>query len=81
MMGQIERIFSEPQPTMNITLVGYAPADNPEVAFAIVVPWAYQGHSGHTMSKDIGSAVLDEYFKLKEERAKEAKVENSMTSS
>ena len=28
--------------------------DNPEVAFAIVVPWAYQGHSGHTMTKDIG---------------------------
>ncbi len=69
--------FSEPQPTMNITLVGYAPADNPEVAFAIVVPWAYQGHSGHTMNKEIGSAVLDEYFKLKEERAKEAIDENS----
>lgn len=70
--------YSKPQDTMNITLVGYAPADNPEVAFAIVVPWAYQGHSGHTMNKDIGSAVLDEYFKLKQERAKEAKkVENS----
>ena len=37
--------YSEPQPTMNSTLVGYAPADNPEVAFAIVVPWAYQGDS------------------------------------
>lgn len=69
--------YSEPQPTMNITLVGYAPADNPEVAFAIVVPWAYQGHSGHTMNKDIGSAVLDEYFKLKQERTKAGTVENS----
>lgn len=63
--------FSTPQATMNITLVGYAPADNPEVAFAVVVPWAYQGSSGHTMNKDIGSAILDEYFKLKKERAKQ----------
>ena len=69
--------YSEPQPTMNITLVGYAPADNPEVAFAIVVPWAYQGHSGHTMTKDIASAVLDEFFNLKKERAKEVKVDYS----
>ncbi len=75
--GPDRKNFSEPQPTMNITLVGYAPADNPEVAFAIVVPWAYQGHSGHTMNKEIGSAVLDEYFKLKEERAKEAIDESS----
>ena len=29
------------------------------------------------MNKEIGSAVLDEYFKLKEERAKEAIDENS----
>ena len=69
--------YSQPQPTMNITLVGFSPADNPEVAFAIVVPWAYQGSTGHTMNKDIGAAVLDEYFKLKRERAKETKVENS----
>ena len=72
--------YSEPQPTMNITLVGYAPADNPEVAFAIVVPWAYQGRSGHNMNKEIGAAVLDEYFKLKKERAKEVKQETSTNS-
>jgi penicillin-binding protein A len=71
--------YSEPQPTMNITLVGYAPADNPEVAFAIVVPWAYQRHAGHNMNKEIGAAVLDEYFTLKKERAKEAKIETSTT--
>jgi penicillin-binding protein A len=34
---------SEPVPTMNLSLVGYAPYDNPELAFAVVVPWAYQG--------------------------------------
>ena len=63
---------------MNITLVGYAPADNPEIAFAVVVPWAYQGQTGHIMNREIGAALLDEYFKLKKERAKQVnKVGNS----
>ena len=31
---------------MNLSLVSYAPSDNPEVAMAVVVPWAYQGNSG-----------------------------------
>ena len=60
--------YNEPQATMNITLVGYAPAENPEVAFAVVVPWAYQGHSGHSMSKEIGAEIMDAYFDLKKER-------------
>ena len=31
------------------------------------------------MNKEIGAAVLDEYFELKKERAKEAKIETSTT--
>ncbi|MGE7764509.1 peptidoglycan D,D-transpeptidase FtsI family protein [Peribacillus sp. NPDC096540] len=69
--------YSEPQDTMNITLVGYAPAKNPEVAFAVVVPWAYQGHTGHSMSKDIGVEIMDTYFKLKKERAKKGNTEET----
>ena len=69
--------YDEPQATMNVTLVGYSPAKDPEVAFAIVVPWAYQGHSGHSMNKEIGQEILDVYYELKEERAKEAKSEIS----
>jgi penicillin-binding protein A len=66
--------YEELQATYNISLVGYAPAENPEVAFAIVVPWAYQG-SGHVMTKDIGEQVLDVYFDLKQNRAKEGNTE------
>ncbi|MCK1982153.1 MULTISPECIES: peptidoglycan D,D-transpeptidase FtsI family protein [Peribacillus] len=69
--------YSEPQDTMNITLVGYAPAKNPEVAFAVVVPWAYQGHTGHSMSKEIGEEIMDTYFELKKERAKKENTETS----
>lgn len=54
--------------TMNITLVGYAPYDNPEVAMSVVVPWAHKRGAGHDMSKDIGRKVMDKYFELKEKR-------------
>ncbi|MEK4028803.1 MULTISPECIES: penicillin-binding protein 2 [Bacillaceae] len=58
--------------TWNINLVGYAPYDKPEVAFAVVVPWAYQsGGSSSSINYIIGRKVLDKYFELKEQKAKE----------
>ena len=56
-------------PTYNLTLVGYAPYDNPEVSFAVVVPWATQGNSDGINNR-IGRRILDTYFELKAERAK-----------
>lgn len=70
--GPDRKKYKEPVPTSNLTLVGYAPYNNPEVAFATVVPWAYQGKPGHSMNKAIAEQVMDTYFKLKEERAKKA---------
>lgn len=54
---------------INSTLVGYAPFDNPEVAFAVVIPYAYYGNSSHNMNLQVGGAILDKYFELKEQRA------------
>lgn len=54
-------------PTTNLTLVGYAPHNNPEVAMAVVVPWAYQG-GGDDINKRIGKQALRAYFNLKEKR-------------
>lgn len=54
---------------VNSTLVGYAPFDNPEVAFAVVIPYAYYGNTSHTMNLKVGAAILDKYFELKEKRA------------
>ncbi|WP_084374925.1 peptidoglycan D,D-transpeptidase FtsI family protein [Neobacillus soli] len=51
-------------PVMNLSLVGFAPYDNPEVAIAVVVPWAYQG-SGPSINNKIGRRVMDAYFDLK----------------
>ncbi|MGH0601755.1 penicillin-binding transpeptidase domain-containing protein, partial [Bacillus mycoides] len=50
----------------NITLVGYAPYDNPEVAFSVVVPWVHDDKSG--INSLIGKDILDAYFDLKNQR-------------
>jgi penicillin-binding protein A len=44
--------------SVNSTLVGYAPYENPEIAFVVIVPYAESG----AVSKFIGSRVLDAYF-------------------
>jgi penicillin-binding protein A len=54
-----------PPEVMNLSLVSYAPSDNPEVAMAVLVPWAYQGNSGPATANVIGRRVLDTYFNLK----------------
>ncbi|KYD33738.1 MULTISPECIES: peptidoglycan D,D-transpeptidase FtsI family protein [Geobacillus] len=54
-------------PTYNLTLVGYAPYNDPEVSFAVVVPWATQGESDGINDR-IGRRILDAYFELKAKR-------------
>ncbi|WP_051186059.1 peptidoglycan D,D-transpeptidase FtsI family protein [Neobacillus bataviensis] len=54
---------------MNLSLVSFAPFDNPEVAMAVVVPWAYQGNTGPSVNMTIGKRVLDAYFDLKKSRS------------
>ncbi|MFD2444130.1 peptidoglycan D,D-transpeptidase FtsI family protein [Bacillus sp. CGMCC 1.16607] len=53
------------EPTFNLTLVGYAPFDNPEVAFSIVVP--YVKSDEHPINKLIGQDIIKAYFELKEQ--------------
>ncbi len=52
------------------TLVGYAPFNNPEVAFAIIVPNVKLERNGgrQGMAQEIASKALDAYFELKEVR-------------
>ncbi|WHY80167.1 penicillin-binding protein 2 [Neobacillus sp. WH10] len=53
---------------MNLSLVSFAPYENPEVAMAVLVPWAYQGNTGPSINMTIGKRVLDAYFDLKKSR-------------
>ncbi|WP_374120529.1 peptidoglycan D,D-transpeptidase FtsI family protein [Neobacillus sp. PS3-40] len=57
-----------PPEVMNLSLVSFAPYDHPEVAMAVLVPWAYQGSTGVSTNDLIGRKVLDAYFDLKKER-------------
>lgn len=56
------------QETNNLTLVGYAPYDEPEVAFAIVVPRSGTGNDHNGIHHNIGNQLIDTYFEMKEER-------------
>ncbi|KAB2338979.1 penicillin-binding protein 2 [Cytobacillus depressus] len=63
-----KKFGKEPPEVINLTLVGYAPAENPEIAMAVLVPWAYQGGKGHSANLTIGQRVMDTYFELKKQR-------------
>ncbi|MFC3039071.1 peptidoglycan D,D-transpeptidase FtsI family protein [Virgibacillus xinjiangensis] len=58
--------------TENLSLVGYAPYDEPEVAFAVVVPKTGDTSNQHPINHMIGERILDTYFDLKEKRDEEA---------
>jgi cell division protein FtsI/penicillin-binding protein 2 len=48
---------------VNKTLIGYAPYDNPEVAFAVVVPKIREGYT----NLEIAEGAMDAYFDKKKE--------------
>ncbi|PEJ56942.1 penicillin-binding protein [Bacillus sp. AFS017336] len=64
--GPDRKNYKEAPRTYNETLTGYAPYDNPEIAFSVVVPWLQTDQA--PVNKYIGRDIMDEYFKLKKER-------------
>lgn len=66
--GPDRKKYKEPPSVINLSFVGYAPYNDPEVAIAVIVPWAYSGRSGHSANLDIGRRALDAYFDLKKTR-------------
>ncbi|AZB43633.1 penicillin-binding protein 2 [Bacillus sp. FJAT-42376] len=59
-------------PVYNLTMVGYAPSNNPEIAFAVVVPWAYDKSSNsHPINKTISRRIMDKYYELKSKHEEE----------
>ncbi|WP_394233424.1 peptidoglycan D,D-transpeptidase FtsI family protein [Niallia oryzisoli] len=62
---------------MNLSLVGYAPSENPEIAMAVIVPWAYTGGTDNRANLKIGERVMDTYFELKAQRAAGTTVEDN----
>ncbi|MEQ6387901.1 penicillin-binding protein 2 [Bacillaceae bacterium S4-13-58] len=60
--GKVTRVNTE-----NLTLVGYAPYDEPEVAFAVIVPDTGSKNE-YDINKVISRRIMDAYFDLKEQR-------------
>ncbi len=56
--GQIEN-------TLNLALVGYAPFDDPEIAFAVIAPNLGDIRGQHPIQHMIGTRILDLYFEDK----------------
>ncbi|WP_173916133.1 penicillin-binding protein 2 [Halobacillus sp. Marseille-Q1614] len=56
--------------TLNLTMVGYAPYNDPEVAFSVIVPFTGED-SSTSINGYISRRILDAYFELKEDRAEE----------
>lgn len=55
----------EPPPVINLSLIAYAPSQNPEIAMAVLVPWAYLDKEDNKISLKIGRRVMDTYFAMK----------------
>lgn len=51
--------------TQNLTLVGYAPFDDPEIAFAIIVPNLGNVRGQYQINHFIGTRIMDTYFNMK----------------
>ncbi len=60
--------------TYNTTLIGYAPYDQPEVAFSTVVPWSHQDKDPY-INKVISRRIMDKYYELKKKRDNSGQIE------
>jgi len=64
--------FSSGKPTINLSHVGFAPYENPEIAYAVVIPNISTNQRIYPYAQnEIVKQAVDEYFILKEKRAKE----------
>lgn len=57
--------------TENLSLVGYTPAEDPEMAFAIIVPKNGTGANQHQINHEIGKKIVKAYYELKEGKSDE----------
>jgi cell division protein FtsI/penicillin-binding protein 2 len=74
--GTAESFYNN-KPTYNTTLIGYAPFDNPEIAYSVVVPWSHQD-TDPGVNKIIAKRIMDKYFELKKEAERDGLFETSV---
>ena len=63
--------FSSGKPTINLTHVGFAPYENPEIAYAIVIPNISTNPRVYKYAQnEIIQQAVDKYFELKAKSSK-----------
>ncbi|MCF3941778.1 peptidoglycan D,D-transpeptidase FtsI family protein [Oceanobacillus alkalisoli] len=64
--------------TINRAIIGYAPMDNPEVAFAVMVPnIGLNAREDGNIANRIAERIMDTYFDMQEDQDEEADEEES----
>jgi len=58
--------FRQVAKSQNLALVGYAPYDDPEIAFAVIVPNLGNVGGQYPINHHIGTGIMDAYFENKE---------------
>ena len=64
--------------TINLSHVGYAPFDNPEIAYAVIIPHISTNQSKYptAAANEIVKAAVMKYFELKEKKEKNVEFDN-----
>ncbi|UYP08766.1 peptidoglycan D,D-transpeptidase FtsI family protein [Priestia megaterium] len=63
----------DPIKVNNSNFVAFAPANDPEIAVAVVVPSAFVPSAPNTITKELARSALDTYFDLKKKGEQEVK--------
>ncbi|WP_397540176.1 peptidoglycan D,D-transpeptidase FtsI family protein [Rummeliibacillus pycnus] len=59
--------------TLTITHIGFAPYDNPEIAYAVVIPWVTtSGSITNPTNNIIARQAIEKYFELQKKKTKNA---------
>ena len=66
--------------TLTYTHVGFAPYENPEIAYAVVIPWASTNpQQPFSANSEIARKALDKYYELKEKYKTEKVTDSDVT--
>ncbi|WP_144511213.1 penicillin-binding protein 2 [Bacillus sp. FJAT-22090] len=58
------------QRTVNLTHIGFAPFDNPEISYALVIPWAsLEANYKTNVSTAIARELVDKYFEIQQKNS------------
>lgn len=77
--GTAQVVYTGPQkskystPTLTVTHIGFAPQKDPQVAYAVVVPWITTSENYTAINNIIARKAVDKYFALKKKDLKKEK--------